>query len=79
MNAVIMVVGVAELGASSALLADTDRVPSPTIQLMSTIRRLLVDERHLRMDQVGIACLMLILLLCLVDEHLNEVSTKLLF
>ena len=72
-----MVVGVAEPGAGGALLADTYRVPSPGIQLIPAIHLLLVDQWHLCMDQVGIACLMLILLFCLIDEHLNEVSAKL--
>ena len=52
-------------------------MPGPALQLIPAFHLLLVDEWHLRMDQVGIACLILIQLLCVVDEHLNEVSAKL--
>ena len=79
MDAVIIVVGVAESCTGGALLAGIYSVPTPAIlKLVPAIHLLLVDERHLRMDQVVIACLMLLILVFrLVDEHLNEVSAKL--
>ena len=78
MDTAVIMVSVTEPGTGGTLLADAYRVLSPAIKLIPAFLLLLVDEWHLRLDQVVLAYLMLILLLCFIDEHLNEVSTMLL-